>query len=578
MTEGTKAMQTVSASKLALAARQVRAGSADVPLVHSEPLAIVGMACRFPGGASTPSKFWNVIIGGVDAVAMVPPDRWNAEGLYDPDPSAAGKMTIREGAFVDGVDLFDPAFFGISPREAIGMDPQQRILLEVVWEALEDGGQVPARLAGGPNGVFVAVYNSDYARMQYGDPEGIDAYTTSGTAHSIAAGRISYLLDFRGPSVTVDTACSASLVAFHLACQSLRLGECDLAVTGGASLVIGPESGISLSKWGMMAPDGRSKTFDARADGFGRGEGCGVVVLKRLADAVRDGDRIRAIVRGTAVNQDGRSSTLTAPNGLSQQAVVRAALENGRVAPQDVTYVEAHGTGTALGDPIEVEALAEVLGRSAPDVAPCALGSVKANIGHLEAAAGIAGIIKTVLSLERGMLAPLVHFRSLNPHIDFRGTRFFIPTEPRTWTVARGTRLAGVSSFGFGGTNAHVVLEEASGLSGASVAVPSPSPGLLLLSSPVEPGLRAIAERYAGWLSGGDGEALPPLDGICATTALSRTHHDHRLAVVCESASKAASRLESWCRGEQGPGTATGTISRGTEQRLAFVFSGQGPQ
>ena len=577
MTEGKKVPQTVSASKLALAARQARAGSADVPLVHSDPLAIVGMACRFPGGASTPSRFWRLIADGIDAVGKVPPDRWNADALYDPEPSAPGKMTIREGAFVDGVDLFDPAFFGISPREAVGMDPQQRILTEVVWEALEDGGQVPARLAGGPIGVFVAVYNSDYARMQYADPGGIDAYTTSGTAHSIAAGRISYLLDFRGPSVTVDTACSASLVAFHLACQSLRLGECDLAVTGGASLVIGPESGISLSKWGMMAPDGRCKTFDARADGFGRGEGCGVVLVKRLADAVRDGDRIRAIVRGTAVNQDGRSSTLTAPNGLSQQAVVRAALENGRVAPQDVTYVEAHGTGTALGDPIEVEALAEVLGRSAPDVTPCALGSVKANIGHLEAAAGIAGIIKTVLSLERGILPPLVHFRSLNPHIDFRGTRFFIPTETRPWTV-RGTRLAGVSSFGFGGTNAHVVLEEASGLSGPSAAVSPPVPRLLLLSSPVDPGLRAMAERYAGWLSGGDGEELPPFDGICASTALYRTHHDHRLAVVGESASKAANRLDSWRRGEQVPGTAAGIAPRGAPPKVAFVFSGQGPQ
>ncbi len=352
---GDQRPQTVSGLKLALAASKVRATGSEASLLMSEPLAIIGMGCRFPGGASTPALFWQKIAGGSDAVKEVPSDRWDISKLYDPDPAAPGKMSSREGGFIEDIDRFDPGFFGISPREAAGMDPQQRILLEVTWEALEDAGVVPARLAGEQVGVYVAVYNSDYARLQYSDPDLIDAYTTSGTAHSIASGRISYLFDFRGPSITIDTACSASLVAFHLACHSLRAGECDLALTGGVSLMIGPESAISMSKWGMMAPDGRSKTFDAAANGFGRGEGCGVVVLKRLADAVRDQDRICAIVRGTAVNQDGRSSTLTAPNGLSQQDVIRAALDNGRVTPSDITYVEAHGTGTALGDPIEVE-------------------------------------------------------------------------------------------------------------------------------------------------------------------------------------------------------------------------------
>lgn len=577
MPGGAKKTSTLSSLKLALAARDLRSGSGDSALILSEPLAIVGMACRFPGSSSTPAQFWKLIVEGRDAVREVPPDRWDARAFHDPDPSAAGKMSNREGGFVDGVDLFDAAFFGISPREASGMDPQQRILLEVVWEALEDGGFVPSRLCGSATGVFVAAYNSDYARMQYASVETIDAYTTSGTAHSIASGRISYLFDFRGPSVTIDTACSASLVALHLACQSLRNGESDLAIAGGVSLVLGPDSGISLSKWGMMAPDGRSKAFDACADGFGRGEGCGVVVLKRLADALRDGDRVRAILRGSAVNQDGRSSTLTAPNGLSQQDVVTAAHENGRVAATDVTFVEAHGTGTALGDPIEVESLAAVLGAPGPEAPPCALGSVKANIGHLEAAAGIAGIIKTVLALENKVLPPLVHFRSPNPHIRFEGTRLYVPMEPIPWNSPRGPRFAGVSSFGFSGTNAHVVLEEAPELRQGGAAAEPAGPKLVLLSAPAEPGLKALGERYSQWLSGADGDVVPPLADVSAVTALRRSHHDFRLAVVGDSAGQVASRLMDWTGGGS-PWVTTGSVSRRGDVNVAFVFSGQGPQ
>jgi acyl transferase domain-containing protein/acyl carrier protein len=577
---GDQKPQTVSGLKLALAASKVRAAGSEASLLASEPLAIIGMGCRFPGGASSPALFWKQILAGTDSVKQVPADRWDIAKYYDPDSAAPGKMSSREGGFIEDVDRFDPGFFGISPREAAGMDPQQRILLEVSWEALEDAGVVPARLAGEPVGVYVAVYNSDYARLQYSDPDLIDAYTTSGTAHSIAAGRISYLFDFRGPSLTVDTACSASLVAFHLACRSLRAGECDLALTGGVSLVIGPESAVSMSKWGMMAPDGRSKTFDAAANGFGRGEGGGVVVLKRLADALRDRDRVCAIVRGTAVNQDGRSTTLTAPNGLSQQAVVRAALENGRVAPGDITYVEAHGTGTALGDPIEVEALAEVIGAPAPDAAPatrCALGSVKANIGHLEAAAGIAGVIKTALAMQHKTIPPLVHFHSLNPHIRLDGTRLFIPTESCTWNP-NGPRFAGISSFGFGGTNAHVLLEQAPELPQNAQPSEANRPNLLLLSSPTDAGLRDTASRYADWLGSETGEAIAPLTDICATAALRRTHHDHRLAVVGESAEQMATRLESWRKGERVPGTASSAVNGSAPAKIAFVFSGQGPQ
>jgi myxalamid-type polyketide synthase MxaC len=577
MMAGDRNQRTISGVKLALAASKVRTAGTEMPLLLSEPLAILGMGCRFPGGASTPELFWKEIIGAVDAAQEIPLDRWDINQLYDPDPASPGKMSSREGSFIEEADCFDPGFFGISPREAVGMDPQQRILLEVVWEALEDAGKVPARLAGEQVGVFVAAYNSDYARLQYSDPEQINAYTTSGTAHSIAAGRISYVFDFRGPNLTIDTACSASLVAFHLACRSLRVGECDLALTGGVSLVLGPESGISMSKWGMMAPDGRCKTFDAAANGFGRGEGCGVVVLKRLADAVRDGDRVRAIVRGTAINQDGRSSTLTAPNGLSQQDVVRAALENSRVAPVDITYVEAHGTGTKLGDPIEVEALSDVLGASAPGAAPCALGSVKANIGHLEAAAGVAGVIKTVLALEHRTIPPLAHFRLLNPHIKLEGTRLVVPTEPRSWETAGGSRFAGISSFGFGGTNAHVVLEESAELAPRARKADSRAPRLLLLSSPVESGVRAMAERYVDWL-GQNAEDAPPLEDVCATSALYRTHHEHRLAVVGESGEQMVLRLQSWSRGERVPTVAAGAANGVGASKTVFVFSGQGPQ
>ena len=578
---GDQRPQTVSGLKLALAASKVRATGSEASLLMSEPLAIIGMGCRFPGGASTPALFWQKIAGGSDAVKEVPSDRWDISKLYDPDPAAPGKMSSREGGFIEDIDRFDPGFFGISPREAAGMDPQQRILLEVTWEALEDAGVVPARLAGEQVGVYVAVYNSDYARLQYSDPGLIDAYTTSGTAHSIASGRISYLFDFRGPSITIDTACSASLVAFHLACRSLRAGECDLALTGGVSLMIGPESAISMSKWGMMAPDGRSKTFDAAANGFGRGEGCGVVVLKRLADAVRDQDRICAIVRGTAVNQDGRSSTLTAPNGLSQQDVIRAALDNGRVTPSDITYVEAHGTGTALGDPIEVEALAEVIGctNSTPASAgaPCALGSVKTNIGHLEAAAGIAGIIKTVLAMQHQTIPGLVHFQSLNPHIHLDGTRLFIPTENYPWHP-QGPRFAGISSFGFGGTNAHVVLEQAPEFATDDQRPESDGPKLLLISSATQAGSQANADRYASWMAAETTEEIAPLPEICATAALHRTHHDHRLAVVGESAEQIATRLKCWLRGEKVPGVASGAVDGSASPKVAFVFSGQGPQ
>ena len=354
-----------------------------------EPIAVIGMAGRFPG-ADTLEAFWALLREGHDAITEIPSDRWNVDAYYDPDPAAAGKAYVRRGGFVRDVSRFDARFFGISPREASSMDPQQRLLLEVAWEALEDAGVVPARIERGAGGVFVGISNADYAHLhtRAGDQARIDTYEGTGNAFSFASGRLSYVLGWHGPSVSVDTACSSSLVAVHLAGQSLRAGECDVALAGGVNLILSPDSFIRACKNGMLAPDGRCKTFDAAADGYARGEGCGVVVLKRLSAALAAGDRVLAVIRGSAVNQDGRTGGLTVPNGTAQQALIRRALASADVAPHEIAYVEAHGTGTALGDPIEVNALAAALGVGRGPDRRLWLGSAKTNIGHLESAAG----------------------------------------------------------------------------------------------------------------------------------------------------------------------------------------------
>src|SRR5579883_1785243 len=374
-----------------------------------------------------------------------------------------GKMSTRKGGFLSHVDLFDAAFFRISPHEAIRMDPQQRLLLEVAWEALEDAGQDIHQLNASQTGVFIGISTSDYAqlRMQVQTQAEIDAYTGTGTTLSVAAGRISYTFGFQGPSMIVDTACSSSLVAVHLACQSLRNGESTMALAGGVNLILVPDGHIYLSKLHALAPDGRCKTFDASANGFVRGEGCGVVVLKRLSDALAAGDPIHALIRGSAFNQDGRSSGLTVPNGLAQQAVIRQALAQADARPGDIDYVEAHGTGTALGDPIEVQALGKVYGPEHSQQHPLLIGSVKTNIGHLEAAAGIAGLIKTVLILEHQEIPPHLHFRNPSPYIAWDALPVHIPLERSPWQRAERPRMAGVSAFGYSGTNVHAILEEA---------------------------------------------------------------------------------------------------------------------
>lgn len=538
----------------------------------NEPLAIIGLGCRLPG-ARSPGEFWELLHRGTDAVTEVPPTRWDADAFYDPDPRAPGKTTTRWGGFLAQIDQFDPYFFGISPREATCMDPQQRLLLELTWEALEDAGQVVDRLHGSQTGVFLGIFNSDYAWLQLANPQQIDVYSAAGSGHGIAANRLSYLFDFHGPSLAVDTACSSSLVAFHLACQSLRSGECDLALAAGVNLLVSPLSTVSTSKVLAMAADGRCKAFDARADGIVRSEGGGVVVLKRLADALAAGDPIRAVVRGTAVNQDGRSAGLTAPNVLAQQAVIQRALTQAGVAPEQISYVEAHGTGTALGDPIEIEALSAVLGRSGSAPQRCAIGSVKSNLGHLEAAAGIAGLIKTVLALQHQAIPASLHFEQLNPNIVLDTRRFFIPTSVQPWAVADGPRLAGVSSFGAGGTNAHVILEEAP--PPREPTTQDARAQLLVLSAHTSPARQALAQAYQTAL------AAPPLADarladVCFTAAARRSHHHHRLAVVGETQADIILALQGFTAGEGFPGAAGATPDR--RRGLAFVFSGQGAQ
>jgi acyl transferase domain-containing protein len=413
------------------------------------------MACRFPGGADDPERFWRLLADGIDAVTEVPADRWDGGALYDADPDAAGKTYSRHGGFLPGIDQFDADFFGIAPREAASVDPQQRLLLEVAWEALERAGLPPSRLAGSRTGVYVGISSDDYLRLAAAEREAIDAWLAIGTVHSVAAGRIAYALGLVGPAVAVDTACSSSLVAVHLACQALRQGECDLALAGGSNLVLSPEFTINFCQARMLSASGRCRSFDAGADGFVRGEGAGVVVLRPLSRAHSLGEPVLAVIRGTAVNQDGRTSGLTVPSGPSQAALIREALSRAGVLPDEVGYVEAHGTGTALGDPIEVGALGSVFGEGRRE-RPLLLGSVKANIGHLESAAGVAGLIKTVLSLRHGVVPGQLHYERPNPHVAWERLPLRVAREAVDWPAGR--RIAGVSSFGFSGTNAHVVV------------------------------------------------------------------------------------------------------------------------
>jgi phthiocerol/phenolphthiocerol synthesis type-I polyketide synthase C len=535
----------------------------------AEPVAVVGIGCRFPGNVSGPEDFWQFLLEGRDAITEVPGQRWDADAYYDSDPFAAGFATSRWGGFLPDVAGFDADFFGVSPREAEAMDPQQRVLLEVAWEALEHAGIPPDSLGGTATAVMMGVYYNEYQSMSAADTDRISAYSATGNAHSVTVGRLSYLLGLRGPSVAVDTACSSSLVAIHLACQSLRLRESDLALAGGVSLMLGPETHIALSSWGMFSPHGRCKPFDAGADGFVRGEGCGVVVLKRLGDAVRDGDPVLAVVRGSAVNQDGRSNGITAPNALSQQDVIGAALRAGDIGAGTVNYVEAHGTGTALGDPIEFEALAATYGQGE---GPCALGSVKSNVGHLEAAAGVAGFIKAVLAVQRGHIPPNLHFSQWNSAIDAASTRLFVPTDNMPWPVSSGPRRVGVSSFGFGGTNAHVVLEQAGDVVGVSSGSGVCS---VVVSGKSVARVRSWAGVLAQWMEGGGQQVS--LAGVAHSVNHHRASHGCFASVCARDRVAAVAGLRAVASGSAAPGVVDCHVGR-CGPGTVFVYSGQGSQ
>jgi acyl transferase domain-containing protein/SAM-dependent methyltransferase/acyl carrier protein len=545
----------VSAVRRALAMIQDLEGrlAAAERAAHA-PVAVVGVGCRFPGGASDPEGYWELLAGERDGITEVPPDRWDVSAFYDPDPDRPGKTNARWGGFLPDVDAFDAGLFGISRREAEAMDPQHRLLLEVSWRALEHAGLAPDGLTGSRTGVFVGLSTSDYATLMGAgrDASWIDAYASLGNAASIAAGRVAYAFGFQGPAMVVDTACSSSLAAVHLAVQALRAGECGLALAAGVNLTLAPELTINFTKARMLAADGRCKTFDAAADGYVRGEGCGVVVLKLLSSALSEGDRVLAVLRGSALNQDGRSAGLTAPHGPSQEAVIRSALADGGIPADAVDYVEAHGTGTALGDPIEMHALAGVFGGRTRALL---VGSVKTNIGHTEAAAGIAGLIKAVLMLREQAVPASLHFARLNPHIALGGTPIAVPT--RLSPCALG--VVGVSSFGFSGTNAHVVLERAEVAGGEGSR--DPRPVQILALSARDPGsLEALASGWAEAL------AVPGSDlaALCHTAGVGRARFAHRLAVVASDAASARSALSVTPR------------SSGGRPRVAFLCTGQG--
>ncbi|ORA88504.1 polyketide synthase, partial [Mycobacterium intermedium] len=544
----------------------------------AEPIAVVGIGCRFPGDVDGPDSFWDLLVEGRNAISRIPADRWDADAFYDPDPLTPGRMTTKWGGFVPDVAGFDAEFFGITPREAAAMDPQQRMLLEVSWEALENAGIPPDSLSGSRTGVMMGVYFNEYQSMLAATPDSVDAYSGTGNAHSITVGRISYLLGLRGPSVAVDTACSSSLVAVHLACQSLRLRETDLALAGGVSITLRPETQIAISAWGLLSPNGRCAAFDAAADGFVRGEGAGVVVLKRLTDAVRDGDHVLAVVRGSAVNQDGRSNGVTAPNTAAQCDVIADALRSGDVAPESINYVEAHGTGTVLGDPIEFEALAGTYGLVKDNAqGQCALGAVKTNIGHTEAAAGIAGFIKATLAVQRAQIPPNLHFSQWNPAIDAASTRFFVPTENTAWPAANGPRRAAVSSFGLGGTNAHVIIEQGPDLAPVAGSAGSTEVCTLVVTGKSTRRVAAAAGALADWLAG-SGSATPLAD-VAHTLNHHRARHPKFGTVVARDRDQAVAGLRALATGQHAPGVvlpreATQDGAPGT----VFVYSGRGSQ
>jgi acyl transferase domain-containing protein len=570
--------------KAAYALKEMRSKLDAMEHSQNEPIAIIGMSCRFPG-ANNPEEFWQLLHEGVDAVTEIPAERWSLETYYDPNPNSPGKINTRCGGFLSQVDQFDPRFFGISPREALKLDPQHRLLLEVAWEALENAGQAPKGLIGSQTSTYIGINQLDYGLWQLcGDPANLDVYGTTGFGHCFASGRLSYLLGLHGPNMAVDTACSSSLVALHLACQSLRTQESQMALVGGVQLILSPEFMISFTKTQSFSPSGRCKTFDAEADGFILGEGCGVVILKRLSDAVANRDNILALIRSSGVNHDGPSSALTVPNESAQEALVRQVLNRAKVTPAEVSYIETHGTATSLGDPIEVGALSAVF-KDRPKDDPLILGAVKTNIGHLNAASGIAGLIKTIQALQHEEIPPNLHFKTPTPHIAWDTCPVKVSTSRILWPRGKKRRLAGVSAFGLTGTNAHLLLEEApikESIPGKNKSVQGEllierPQHLLTLSAKCDTGLHELAQAYENYLN------LPTaasLAEVCFTANAGRSHFNYRLAAVADSPVELQKQLNVFLQGTKISGLLRGELpARGHKPvKVAFLFTGDGSQ